>query len=110
MLEPTPPVLIFEGLDLAFCGSVAGAQLWLEAIDVRDGVYTGYDSEGRLLRLDTKGEEVLICAAESEPHHVDDLKQSMSAFLRAVGDSAGSEADLSLRQLLEACARGSGGR
>jgi hypothetical protein len=103
MSEVVPPVLIFEGLDLAFYGAVAKAQVELEAIDVRDGIYTGYDSEGRLLTLETQGEDVIISAAESESRHFEELKEKMLTYLWAIGDPAGTNPNLDFPELLAAC-------
>lgn len=89
-----PPLLIAEGLDLHLYDSVQDAALDLEAIDVQDGIYAGYDSEGRALRLTVRDEKVEISAAEASPGHQRQLAELLRAALAAVGRPADPGADL----------------
>jgi hypothetical protein len=48
-----PPIVIYENWDISIHVSPAQAESFLEPVDVRDGIYVGYDSEGYLLDLST---------------------------------------------------------
>lgn len=95
-----PPLIIAEGLDLKLYESVHDAALDLEAIDVEDGIYVGYDSEGRELRLTVREEKIEISAAEASPGHQRQLAELLRAVLAAVGRPA--ETDAELPELIEA--------
>lgn len=47
-----PPILCFEENDLVSFTSVRAAERYMEPIDVRDGVYTCFDSIGNRLDLE----------------------------------------------------------
>src|SRR5690349_3431560 len=47
--EVIPPVVTDERGDITVHASVEDACLWMEAIDVRDGIYQVFDSRGQLL-------------------------------------------------------------
>jgi len=65
-----PPIIILvEKSYLNFESTVKDAELSLEAVDINDGLYEGYDSEGRLLNITTQGELVKITSAEEIPTH-----------------------------------------
>lgn len=95
-----PPVIIAEGLDLKLYDSVHDAALDLEAIDVQDGIYVGYDSEGRELLLTVREEKVEILAAEASPGHRRQLAELLRAALAAIGRPI--QADAALEDLAEA--------
>src|SRR6266851_3358811 len=105
------PIFIVDagGGDLSPYGSVVDAELQLEAIDVRNGCYVGYDAQGRLLRLEAAAEKasitwmewflaprrstqrlraedrITITLAEEEPTHTSELSKALSTFLIRVG-------------------------
>ena len=105
------PIFIVDagGGDLSPYGSVVDAELQLEAIDVRNGCYVGYDAQGRLLRLEAAAEKasitwmewflaprrstqrlraedkISITLAEEEPTHTSELSKALSTFLTRVG-------------------------
>jgi hypothetical protein len=45
------PIIVAEGEDISVFESVKSAESYIEAIDVDDGVYQAWDSEGRVLTL-----------------------------------------------------------
>ena len=46
-----PPIIIVEeDCDVSVYTTVHDAEIAMEPIDVRNGIYTAYDSQGRLLR------------------------------------------------------------
>ena len=105
------PIFIVDagGGDLSPYGSVADAELDLEAIDARNGCYVGYDAEGRFLRLEAAAEKasitwmewflaprrstqrlraedkISITLAEEEPTHTSELSKALITFLTRVG-------------------------
>lgn len=95
-----PPLIIAEGLDLHLYDSVHDAALGLEAIDVQDGIYVGYDSEGRALLLKVRDDRVEISDAEASPGHQQQLAELLREALAAVGRP--SRADAGLAELVEA--------
>jgi hypothetical protein len=95
-----PPVIVAEGLDLKLYDSVRDAALDLEAIDVQDGIYVGYDSEGRELLLAVRDDRIEISAAEASPGHRRQLTELLRAALAAVGRPISTDAKLP--ELIEA--------
>ncbi|HJX26572.1 MAG TPA: hypothetical protein VJ885_01565 [Thermoanaerobaculia bacterium] len=95
-----PPLIFAEGLDLHLYDSVQDAALDLEAVDVQDGIYAGYDSEGRELLLTVRDDRIEISVAESSPGHQRQLAELLRAALAAVGRPADPGAELP--ELIEA--------
>lgn len=99
------PIFVSEQNDISVFTSREYAERCLEAIDVRDGRYTTYDSSGRLLKLSVqvvnKREVVRIEAAEAEPTHQKQLRDYLVAFLSAVSVDQPQVAQLSLETLVE---------
>lgn len=60
MLSATPPIVIDGDGCFDVYATVAEACSWLEAVDVDDGLYEAFDSEGHPLRLVTDGNIVSI--------------------------------------------------
>src|SRR6266849_1540478 len=114
------PIFIVDagGGDLSPYGSVADAELDLEAVDVRNGCYVGYDAEGRLLKLEAAAErasitwmewflaprrstqrlraedKISITLAEEEPTQTSELSTALSTFLTRVGTRPADPSDL----------------
>ena len=53
----SPPIFVFEGLDLSIYDSIDSMRRGLEGVDVDDGIYEAFDSVGCLLRLSASGVE-----------------------------------------------------
>jgi hypothetical protein len=71
------PVLVF--------GSVADAEMWLEAVDVEDGVYpAAFGRSGEPFRLTTDGSTVVI-ERTGEPNRPDELEALLLRYIGAVG-------------------------
>ncbi len=93
------PLIFDENGDVSFYSSVIEAETSLEAVDVINNEYVGYDSEGRLLNLTvnsecrslvfglikTKIDSVSISLAEQEPVHADMLRSTLIDFLLRLG-------------------------
>ena len=94
------PILIAEGWDLKLYDSIRDAELDLEAIDVEDGIYAGYDADGRLLKIETRASAVVLSAAEASPSHQGQLEELLRGALRMTGHLP--EGADSLESLVEA--------
>lgn len=99
-----PPIIAYEHGDVLFFESVLDAERYLEPIDVANHVYTAYDSEGRLLRLDVKREKrfasIAIQDAEPVPTHSAELKKHLCDFFTHVGADKDWLETASLEQLI----------
>jgi len=78
-------LIIAEGLDVYFYSQKEDAERWLEAVDVIDGVYVGYDATGRLLHISPAGQSARITLAEETPTHLEELRVLLVEYLTAVG-------------------------
>ena len=84
------PIVLDENGNILIFNSRKHAEGYLEAIDVANGEYVGYDGAGRLLTLDVvprpsgsgRGESVSIDLAEHDPAHAADLRHKLVAALR----------------------------
>lgn len=79
------PVIVAEGWDIHLYDSIRDAELNLEPIDVESGIYTGYDSQGRLLKIETRDSAVVLSAAEASPTHRQQLEELLRGSLRMTG-------------------------
>lgn len=84
------PIYIIDHGDVSVYEKVSDACFNLEAIDIVNQEYEGYDSEGRLLRLsvnnpklDLWGREIsiIIEPAEEVPSHVDQVRKMLIEYL-----------------------------
>jgi phytoene dehydrogenase-like protein len=66
------PVLVFESLDRALAS--------LEWQDVEDGIYRGYDGDGRAIEFDTENRRV-VAEVESDPGHAGELRATLARVL-----------------------------
>lgn len=98
--EPVPPVFIDNRGDVSVFRSVPDAETYIEAIDVQNREYDGFDSLGRLLELSTDGRFVHIALAERTPTHADQLTIVLRSFLHAVGDTVAEDSSYMLPQLV----------
>jgi hypothetical protein len=111
--KPIAPVVIVEPGDLHVFDTVEDAERDLEAVDVAEGGYTGYDSIGRLLDLQVdqgnkklfglfpmRVDLVRIRLAEPETQRLGELREALIKFIRAASASPASEADRSTAELI----------
>jgi hypothetical protein len=107
-----PPIFVRADEPLLIYATPEDAARYLDWIDVEDGIYTPFDSEGRLLRFElaytkTKllsfipvtSEEVVVREAEAEPTHREELRQVLIDGLAAHGEERDSLDELSLEDL-----------
>jgi hypothetical protein len=83
--NPTPPIFIVDGLDVGVFASLEEAVLQLEAVDVRNGEYSGYDATGRSILLTTDQDKVVGQLAQKEPSHANELVMALRDFSEGVG-------------------------
>lgn len=72
----------------------------MEAIDVRNQEYVGYDSIGRLLQLETNDNDVQIALAENQPTHAAELASTLRDFLERTHDPAANTLGHDLQRLV----------
>ena len=110
---PRAPILVWESGDLYAFQSLAEAESALEPPDVRNGVYRGFDGDGRLLALSTivrreklfgglsiSREQVSLALAEENPNHLYELKGNLQRFLAAAGKAAEVVAAMTFDELV----------
>lgn len=107
MTAPTLPLLVFEGGDLSTFDTIQHACGYLETIDVRNGEFDSFDSDGYRLELLTSGYAVVGAKRLEELEPVpEELGARLRSYLSAVGDPAGStQTTLELPALIRAAAR-----
>lgn len=86
-----------------FYSSVSQAEMDLEAVDVRDGVYpVGYGPDGQIFKLEAMGDRVRISQVEGLPPKPDELRALLLRYLSATGVHDVDEAE-PLGSLLARC-------
>jgi hypothetical protein len=89
-----PPIFVTADEPLLVFRSAEQAQRWLEWPDVEDGLYRGYDSEGRLIEFGVKESRVkrrflpgsridrdVVLTIEQDPRHADELRNALTRAL-----------------------------
>ena len=93
------PIIIAESRDIIFYDRVCDAELHLEAIDVRNQEYVGYDAKGRLLTfsiehrhdrtffglIPVEFDAVVIQPAEEAPNHQRELRELLAKAVVSLG-------------------------
>jgi hypothetical protein len=74
-------VILEEGITPQFIATKRWAEISMEANDVEDGLYTGYDSEGCLLKIEPSDGIGKISPAEDVPTHQQDLRGILLSHL-----------------------------
>jgi len=105
-----PPLIVNEHGDISIYSDVDVMLCSLESIDVENGEYQVFDSEGRKVELSATAEKVLfglligdgkigISKVEDEPTHADLLKKLLVAAI--LSQRAAVDAELSLEELIK---------
>jgi len=95
-----PPVILDNRGDLLVFENSGEALAYAEAVDVEDGEYEAFDSEGRMLTLGTTPggrygrKRVVILDAEEQPLHQEELRVKLLSFLRRAGTPPDPSASL----------------
>jgi len=85
-IEADEPLLVFSSVEMA--------EQHLEAVDVREGIYTqAFGPAGEPFSIVAEGESVVICPL-SQPADPDGLRKLLRRSLQAVGETAPLDADL----------------
>ena len=80
---PTIELIVEADEPALFFSSVSGAEAYLEAIDVRDGVYgAAYGPDGQVFKLEAIGDKVRITSVEGSKAQ-DDLRALLLRHLSA---------------------------
>ena len=100
-----PLIIAEDSNNLYFFDSLNAAHAWIEPIDVENGEYTGYDAEGRKLRLHITGVtrtirrflgipflgygmagggDFTIELGEDTPEHAHELESLLKKYLSAI--------------------------
>ena len=95
-----PPIIVVERGDVSAFESVDDARRWMEAVDVRNGAYAAYDSQGYLLRLWASEPVVMVIGREPGLSAVETLDRALRAFMDATGEDSSAVADLTHDALL----------
>lgn len=99
--KPEVPIIVAEGWDVLFHSSVEAAERYLEPIDVKEGIYKGFDAKGRSLEINATDKEVSITLAELEPMHRDELIELLKGYIKLLGK--GLPEDIDLASLITFC-------
>lgn len=81
------PLFVTESGDLVVYDSVHDARTGMEAVDVEDGRYSGYDAEGRSIRIRVLDGEIIIEPSELAPSHQNELEALIRTMLEKIGHS-----------------------
>jgi len=103
--RPQTPIFVLEGHDLGIYGSVQHAEDHLEPIDVREGIYDGWDAWGRRLGITSDGKDTLIALAEEEPTDFSRLETELRAHLKRLGEDKALDSRCDLPCLVELARR-----
>jgi len=105
MEKPKPPIFIVDGFDIAVFPSVEDAEHHFEPRYFDPGDQAAYDAEGRLIRLEGTGNDVLARLAEDEPTHAAELAGALRAYLKEMKEPAADDPTCDLPCLVDACRR-----
>ncbi|MCG8478994.1 MAG: hypothetical protein MI724_07855 [Spirochaetales bacterium] len=106
MDEITFPIFIAEPWDVELFDDIEEAEVSLEAIDVRNGIYEGYDATGRILSITaTYTDKIVVSLAKPVSFNKDRLIELLLHTLdfvdyRVLPEERG-ELDLVVRKYLE---------
>jgi hypothetical protein len=82
------PIIIDNFGDVLIFDSVEKAERYIEPIDVLNGEYVAYDSEGRLLHPIIESPfKVVLMPAEGEAGHAQELHEVLIDFFKRIGTS-----------------------
>lgn len=99
------PLVIGEPNDWDIYDSLDAVQKQLEPIDVLEGVYIGYDREGRLLRLIANDNfhrsPISVEYAEATPTHQAEMQAYLIRFFESIGASSSRLSQVTLPELIE---------
>jgi len=101
------PIIIADGLDVEFLYSVADAEIEMEPIDVREGLFTVFDADGQKLNPVPKTHKSFLTSYESieiqetGEDHSHQLTELLSEFYEYLGLNPEILKTMELAQLIE---------
>jgi hypothetical protein len=95
------PIFVIEGMDIAMYNSLDQIQKQLESVDVKNQIYSTYDYEGRLLKLDTDGKQINVIFVEEDPRHARDLEEKLRRTLRFLKEPRADDETCDLQCLVK---------
>jgi hypothetical protein len=98
-----PPIIVDEHGTAMVFESIDDAERYLEPIDVSNGEYVAYDSEGRLLKLIATKPQITIQSDDLEPQHQGHVGELLIRLL----SHAGVPSDVLERKSLQELVQGS---
>ncbi len=81
----TPPLAIDDNGDLLLFDSADEASSYIEAVDVRDGVYRGFDGAGRRLVLTVSPTGAVQIDTDAGPSRIEELRALLTQRLAGAG-------------------------
>jgi hypothetical protein len=90
---PVPPIFVADADDITVFASIEDAEKHLEAADVNDGIYEGWDAQGRVLSIEAdavtrfNAPPVRIQLAEPLREEAGDLRDRLAAVLDRHADT-----------------------
>ena len=100
-----PPIIADSRGDVLVFDTVALAASYMEPVDVRNGEWVAFDSEGRLLTVEVepKGrhERTVLKPGEGIPDHASILRNTLVRYLLRTRLAAPGMEQMSLRQLID---------
>ena len=104
LADVQPPVFVIDGHDVSLHDSLTDAIHALEGVDVADGIYRLFDSQGRRVFLRAEGVRrgrfvvdigtVHLDSVESTPTGATELREALVARLQSLGREDVATADL----------------
>lgn len=91
--EPIAPIFIADGDDISVFASIEDAERYVEATDVHEGIYEGWDAHGSVLTLEAdaitrfNSPPVRIQLAEPPRNESDNLRDRLAAVLDRQADT-----------------------
>ena len=95
-----PPIIVSEHGEVVVFESIETAARGLEPIDVRNGEYIAYDSEGFLLTLVASEPRITISGRLDQPARPEELRQALVDFIESVDNGTEQTKPSSLVHLL----------
>jgi hypothetical protein len=102
---PKTPIILDNKGDVTLFKTVQDAEQYVEAVDVEDDEYVGYDAHGYVLLLYTSGDRVHMTLKEPKQRQIEALERTLRSLLAAVGDPRAADQSFELPALIDICER-----
>ncbi len=95
------PLIINNHGDVQIFETVSDAESYMEAVDIRNQEYVGYDAAGRLLLIATDGRIGVVRPAEARPSHQEEVRKLLVRLILAARTPMPDASSASLSELVE---------